>query len=269
MGAVRLIYDETLRQMKRLGRMGRLSIAGTRDVMASHLRYCLQNDTLYLPEDESLVEQKHRLCWGRIRVEYAEEYPWMFDFDRDVPEDPLKYHMPFTGIGFGATYSRRHRETSSGRRAVDTFVAQEIIDIIAKDPEELARLGKRQFEEFAAEIFARRGFEVDLFRMSKDDGIDFLAVRNEDTLEPLIFAVQTKHPDILADRKRKSLPVATVREIYGVAKAWNLRGGIAITSTVYSREARKFAERKPDEIQLVNAEDLIEWARKYRWNRDE
>jgi hypothetical protein len=270
MGAIRLIYDETLRQMKKLGWSGELNLEATRKALASNLRYCLQGNTLYLPEDESLISNKHRLCWGRIRVEELDELPWLAEFDTELPEDPLAYHRPFTGIGFGTVYSRRHRESKTGRVPVSAFVAQSLIDAIGEDPDTLLKLSKTQFEALAAELFARRGFDVDLFRPSKDDGIDFIAVRNEDTPEPVILAVQTKHPDVKAEGKRRNvLPVSTVREIYGVSKAWNLQGAIAITSSTYSRDAKRFADMKPEEMEVVNAADIIAWARQYRWNGDE
>lgn len=270
MGAVRLIYDETARQMKHLGWWGELNVEGTRRIMAGPLRYCLQGSTLFLPKDQSAIQNKHRLCWGRIRTDEIEERPWLAEFDKEVPEDPLAYHQPFTGIGFGVTYSRRHQETPAGRIPVSTFIAEDIISLVAKAPEALVALSKTDFEALAAELFARRGFDVDLLRRSKDDGIDFLAVQNEDTPEPIILAVQTKHPDAKPDgKKRNVLPVSTVREIFGVAKAWDLHGAIAITSSTYSPDAKRFAEMKPDQVAVVDGETIIKWAKKYRWNRDE
>lgn len=270
MGAIRLIYDETARKMKECGWWGELNVEGTRKVMAGNLRYYLQGNRLFLPKDQSIIEKRHRLCWGRVRVEELDDLPWLAEFDKEVPEDPLAYHRPFTGIGFGVMYSRRHREDPDGRKPVREFVAGSLINAIADNPEALLTVSKTDFEALVAELFVRRGFEVDLLRPSKDDGIDFLAVRNEDTPEPLILAVQTKHPDANIDgEKRRTLPVSTVREIYGVAKAWNLHGAIAVTSSTYSIEAKRFAEMKPDEIEIVDAAEIIGWARRYRWNNEE
>lgn len=270
MGAIRLIYDETLRQMKKVGRIGELKLEASRRIAASSLRYCLQGNTLYLPEDESLVADGHRLCWGRIRVEELDEFPWLAEFDQEVPEDPLAYHRPFTGIGFGVMYSRRHRETEKGRVPVSAFVAQSLIDAIASDGYALLDLSKTDFEALTAELFARMGFEVDLFRGSKDDGIDFLAVHNDDTAAPIIIAVQTKHPDLKpAGGKRNTMPVSTIREVFGVAKAWSVHRAIAITSSTYSTSAKQFADLRPEEMSVNNGKDVIEWARQYRWNRDE
>lgn len=280
MGAVRLIYDETTRQLKRLGWWSETTVAGTRKFMSGPLRYCLQANTLYLPEDQSIIDAGHRLCWGRIRVEEFEYYPWLaagsnsygefeeVNFDTELPEDPLA--LDTGGIGFGLMYSQRHRETPDGRVPVSAFVAEALIGAVADNPEVLINLSKTDFEALTAELFARMGFEVDLLRPSKDDGIDFLAVRNEDTPQPVVLAVQTKHPDAKpGGARRRPLPVATVREIYGVAKAWNLHGAIAVTSSAYTPEAKRFAELRPDEIEVADASDVIRWAKQYRWNNDE
>lgn len=265
---LRLIYDETSHQMKRCGWWDDLNLDGTRRIMSSNLRYCLQGNTLYLPEDQSVIENRHRLCWARVRVDELNYLPWLAEFDREVPEDPLEYHSG--GIGFGMMYSRRHRETPEGRVPVSEFVAQSLIDALAENPDALLDLSKTYFEELTAELFARMGYDTDLLRPSKDDGIDFMAIQNEDTDTPIVLAVQVKHPDVkLGKKKRNVLPVATVREIYGVAKAWDLQGAVAITSGTYSREAKGFADMKPNEITVADAADVLDWVRKYRWNRDE
>jgi hypothetical protein len=65
------------------------------------------------------------------------------------------------------------------------------------------------------------------------------------------------------------MPVATVREIYGVAKANDLDGALAITSATYSSEAKKFRELKPAEINVADRDEILGWVRRYRWNKDE
>jgi len=271
MGSIRLIYDETTHQFKEVGWWGQLNIEGTRKIMQGPLRYLLQGNTLYLPKDESVLREKHRLCWGRIRSEEFDFHDWLrdFAFDKVLDVNPLEYHTPFTGIGFGLLYSRRHMEQDEKRIPVREFIGQEIIDSIAKNPEVLQGLSKTDFEKLMAEIFARMGFHVDLYRPAKDDGIDFLAIDiGQNT--PIIKAVQCKHPDIpTTGNKARTLPVTTVREIYGVAKANDLNGAIAITSSTYSPEAKQFADLKPEEIQVSNAEDISKWIMRYRWNKDE
>lgn len=278
MGAVRLIYDETIRQFKRLGWWGSLNTQGTREIMQGRLRYCLQDNILYLPEDQNIINEGHKICWGRIRFEEFEEEPWLSElaedagdiFDKPIEVDPLDYHKQFTGIGFGVMYSKRHRETPAGRIAVSSFVSQALIDQLAEHPEAMEDVSKEDFESLVAELYARMGCDVDLYRKSKDSGIDFLAVRSDEASDPVILCVQCKHPDKpTKGKKRRTLPVATVREIFGVAKAYNLSGAVVVTSSVYSPEAKLFADKKPEEITLANAQNLHQWIREYRWNKDE
>lgn len=268
MGSIRMIYDETSRQMKRIGWSGQLKTSGVRKASSGGLRYCLQDDVLYLPADESIIKNHHRFCWGIVRSEELDFHPWLLDFDKEVPSDPLELIQP-GGIGFGVKYSVRHYESPNGRIAVNEFVAQSIITGLADNPEALPSISKENFEKLIAELFARSGFEVDLFRKSKDDGIDFLAIKNDDA-QPIVVAVQTKHPDPAdSSGKRSTLPVATVREIYGVSKAWDLGGAIAVTSSKYSPAAKKFAELKPQEIKVYGLDDVLDWIKKYRWNTNE
>ena len=140
---------------------------------------------------------------------------------------------------------------------------------IADNPDALEDLSKGDFEALMAELFARKGFDIDLYRGCKDDGIDFLKV-DGDQGDPIIVCVQCKHPDKTKNgKKRRSLPVATIREIYGVAKAHHPDGCVAITSSTYTPEAKKFADLKPDEISVANAQDILAWVHQYRWNSDE
>jgi Restriction endonuclease len=274
MGALRLIYDESERQFKRLGWWGDLNLEGTRKVMQGRWRYCLQGNTFYLPQDQRPLTENHRLCWGRIRMEEFEDESWLRElgdsvFDKHISVDPLDYHRQFTGIGFGACYSKRHSEEIEGRLPMRELISQSIIDSVARDPDVLLDLSKRDFERLMAELFARMGFEVDLYRASKDGGIDFLAV-DPGEVDPIVIVVQCKHPDRpVAGKKSTALSVATVREVYGVAKANDLAGAIAITSTTYSSDAKAFAELKPEEIALADRDDILEWVRRFRWNKDE
>ena len=110
---------------------------------------------------------------------------------------------------------------------------------------------------------------MDLFRASKDGGIDFLAVHDTSS-DPIVYAVQCKHPDKKTDgRKPKTMGLPVVQQIYGAAKAFDLQGGIAITSTTYSPTAKRFADLKPTEIQVHDGSDVISWITKFRWNEDE
>ena len=263
MGSVRAVYLEDLREFRKVIGKVQLDLKETRKHLGSKLRYCLQGDVLTIPADIEAVEN-HRACWARISYDVACDLPFEFEFATEVPSEFSIHDLDEFGIGFGSRYCARHKEDNGKRIAVSQLCSQELIDKIAENPEALAGIGKDEFESLCGELFARRGFEVDLFRKCKDDGIDFLAVRSEDA-DPIIMSVQCKH----TDSAKKTLPVTTVREIYGVAKANDYHKCLAITSTKYSSDAKRFMELKPDEISLANHTDVLEWVTSYRWNDDE
>ena len=267
MGSIRMIYDETSNQLKKLGSCRQLSLEETREMMSRRLRYCLQDNFLYLPKDQSALEQSHRLSWIRARVDDFYENPWMQYFNEQFPLDI--HAVKDLGLDLGTHYCKRHLELDGKRQSVTEFCGQSIIDEIVANPEALEDVSKRDFETLMAELFARMGYDVELYRGTKDEGIDFLAISSDDA-DPMITCVQCKHPDkVGTDKKRRTLPVATVREVYGVAKANNFDSCLSITSSDYSPDAKKFAEKKPGEIHLANADDILNWLLKFRWNKDE
>jgi hypothetical protein len=272
MGAVRCLLNESERCFVQLGDMFQLNLKGTRHLQTTALRYCIQGDTLYLPKGISPddITFSNRFCWARIRVDEIAELDFDFRFRETLPPDVSLESLDEAGFGLGSRYMRRHREIKGKRVPVSAFCSETLIRAIQKDPEQIAKLSKVDFEALCAELFVSRGFEVDLYRETKDGGIDFLALRTDGT-DPILFAVQCKHPDAArgSGKGARTLPVPIVREIYGVAKAHNLSGGIAITSAEYSLDARRFAELKPDEIKVYDRTDVLEWAQKYRWNQDE
>lgn len=272
MGAVRCIFSESERCFLKVGGQYQLNLEGTRKFQASPLRYCLQNDVLYLPMGFSKEDYAYtkRICWARLRIDVINELEFSFGFDEPVPDEYTLVRLADEGVGLGACYLKRHQELDGKRESVSQFCSSEIIKGIRDNPEVLDTISKHDFEALCAELFVSRGFEVDLFRSSKDNGIDFLAFKNEDT-DPILLAVQCKHPE--HERKggkgARTLPVATVREIYGVAKAYGLSGGVAITSAEYSPAAKRFAELQPTEISVHNRDDVMAWVSEYRWNEDE
>ena len=118
--------------------------------MSGLLRYCLHDNRLFLPADESVLTEGHRLCWGTFREEELRDHPWLRICDQEVPQNPLDLH-PLTA-GFGLRYSKRHRETGRGRTAVNSFIAQSVLDSIDENPDVMLDLSKTAFEELIAEL---------------------------------------------------------------------------------------------------------------------
>jgi Restriction endonuclease len=236
----------------------------TREVSRGKLRYCLQGNMLYVPERTELLEEDRRLCWMRVRVE--DEYlSWLGTRDKTIGIDLVQLAMENVDIGLASLYSLRHEETAEGRRSVREFCSQTLFDELAKEPEVLLDVSKRDFERLTAEIFARRGFEVDLYRGSKDDGIDFVAIKSDEA-SPFILVAQCKHPDAAnKNGKRNKVEVSVMRELFGAASIADVPNCVMITSSDYTAGAKKFAAKKPERIKLIDRQAVMRWVREYRW----
>ena len=103
------------------------------------------------------------------------------------------------------------------------------------------------FELLVGEIFRRKGFEVEISSGLGADGGKDLILRRDGELR----LVQCKF--LSAENK---VSVMAMREFYGLVVAENAKRGIFITTGVYSRDAREFAEGKP--IKLVDRAELDE-----------
>ena len=267
MASLRVIYDETDEKMLLVGQPRQLGVADARKVAASKLRYCLENNMLFLPSEEYAVNAAHRLSWVRASFEDALEHPWLADFGGS--RVPMRRLLRLSGdIGLGLYYSRRHVETSDGRQAIAELCSQALIDKVASDPSVLDDISHRDFELLMGELFARMGFEVDVFRGTKDGGIDFLAIQSSES-DTVVASVQCKQPEKRAGRELRTIGVSMIREMYGVAK-WNGHArSIMLTTSSYSTDAKQFAEAKPGEMELADRARLLEWIVRHRWNSDE
>jgi restriction endonuclease Mrr len=193
--------------------------------------------------------------------------PRFDDFYRELGNTDLEV-LEANYVTIGNRYLMRHREVNGRFVPVSSFCAQELIEALADDPEALPSVSHADFEALCAELFARRGFKVDLFRHTGDGGIDFLAL-NDGESDPVIFAVQCKQPQKREGKRRKSVGRPVLQQIYGAAKAWDLSGAILISGATYSHEAKKFASLKPSEMKVFGVSDVLRWIERYRWNGDE
>ncbi|PIS99746.1 hypothetical protein TSA1_02425 [Bradyrhizobium nitroreducens] len=266
MGTHLAVYSEKNRSFLPVVTKLPLKPEGVRRVLGSPLRYCLGAEFLYLPEHVDQAGEL-KLCWARIGAT-AIPHVKMTRSLHEIGEYDLQSLEKLDDVRTGDRYIKRQKEKNGRFVPVDEFCSQSLIDGIARNPDVLGSVSRADFENLCAELFVRRGFKVDLFRPSKDGGIDFLAVQDEKT-DPLIFAVQCKQPDIREGKARHSVGRPIIQQIYGAAKAWDLSGGIVVSGSTYSAEAKRFSEIKPAEMQLYSGADVLDWILQYRWNLDE
>lgn len=258
MGTLLAVFSENRQQFFGCAKLP-LDLEGLRRVRASRFRYCIGDVYFYAPLDGQGLAESDRLCWVRDRS--------YLDFSK-LNEAYSNGDFDWADVRMGNVYTKRHKEIDGKFVEVEAFVSRELYEGLRDNPEALPRISKSDFEGLCAEIFVRRGFEVDLFRGTKDGGIDFLAVKGEDS-DPLVFAVQCKQPDLRDGKSRKSLGRPTIQQIFGAAKAWDLAGAIAISGSTYSAEASAFVSNKPAEMFVHDVSDVLAWIERYRWNQDE
>jgi len=270
MGRIATTYSETENKFYRIVSKLELKLQTRRRLLGSSLRYCIDGLALFLPTKDVSRDLCYQLCWASIDSISAMELP--ANIGEPLPDNFNIHEFVKEGFGsvrIGNRYIKRRVEKKDGMIDVESFCAKELMEAISSNPEAITRVDKTDFESLCAEIFVKRGFKVDLFRPTKDDGIDFLALK-DDNSDPIVFAVQCKLPDILSGKRiGKTTGVATIREIFGVATAFNFDGAVAITGSKFSSCAHQFADLKKDKIYLHDLNQLQEWIQKYRWNEDE
>ena len=118
--------------------------------------------------------------------------------------------------------------------------------------ESIRDLHWRQFEELVAEAFRRDGFSViENAYAGADGGVDIRLRKGGES-----YLVQCKN------WRKRSIGVATVREMFGVLAAESAREVLIVCSGTFTADAVRFAEGKP--IRLVDGDKLMEMVARVR-----
>lgn len=108
----------------------------------------------------------------------------------------------------------------------------------ATPKQSIANLSWREFEHLIGEVFRRRGFTATTLAAGGPDGGVDVRLRRDGELH----LVQCKH------WRARKVPVATVRELYGVMAAQGAAGGFVVTSGEFTSEAIAFAKGRNIEL---------------------
>ena len=137
-------------------------------------------------------------------------------------------------------------------------VQQALIDIIERDPRRIFSISSRQFEEVIAEVFAKRGFDVELTKQTRDGGRDIVAIGSS-------MGIRHKY---LIECKRyapsRNVSIAAVQRLYGVKIAERANKAILATTSGFTRDAREFAHQHIWDIDLRAYDDIMAWIKTYR-----
>lgn len=133
--------------------------------------------------------------------------------------------------------------------AYEQFIRAE--DVIEHNRERVKHMSSREFEEFVGALFEKMGYRVKITQRTRDGGRDIIATK-EDPF-PFTLIVECKHWG--EDHK---VDVSVVRSVYGVQAAEQVNKSIIVTSSKFTRDARKFAEAQKEMMTLWDMDDLLE-----------
>ena len=145
---------------------------------------------------------------------------------------PLHWVIPifFGATGIGAyVWTWRKRHLLARNRSLDR----------------VRNLTWRQFETLTGQFYREQGYSVvETGGGGPDDGVDLLLRRGEERV-----IVQCKH------WKAFSVGLREVKELFATVRDRGATGGVLVTTSHFSKDARVFAARHPD-LQLLNGDDL-------------
>lgn len=125
------------------------------------------------------------------------------------------------------------------------------IERVLHNKEEIYRISPREFEELVAEVFSQQGYRVRLTPTTRDGGCDVIATREINGIPYMILIECKKYsPD-------HRVGVQLVRSLLGVQSDRKANKAILVTSSLFTRDAREFAERQEHLISLVDVNDLL------------
>lgn len=136
-------------------------------------------------------------------------------------------------------------------------VHSEIIKLIAREPNLIFEISPRKFEEIIAELFFKKGFEVELTKQTRDGGRDIVAIKKE-------MDVKTKY---LIECKRyamkRKISVGVVQRLLGVKVAESANKAILATTSDFTKDARRFAHSHLWDLDLKDHNDIMSWIKAY------
>ncbi len=133
------------------------------------------------------------------------------------------------------------------RHKVETAVTLSQLVIPNLSVRELYDLSPREFEEFVAKLFRKKGYRVRVRGRSGDKGVD---------LE--LIGQYGKRAIVQCKRYRSTIGPEIIRELYGTLMHERVAHAFLVTSADISGSARQWAQGKP--ITLIDGQTLVQIA---------
>lgn len=128
-----------------------------------------------------------------------------------------------------------------------------ILNELYNKPADLYQLSSRRFEELVAEIFIRKGYDVELTPATRDGGKDIYAVSKND-FGSFLYIVECKKYS-----PTRKVGVNVLRDLYGVLSKERATYGIAVTTSYFSKPAKDYQQDILYQMSLHDFNSIQKW----------
>lgn len=133
----------------------------------------------------------------------------------------------------------------------EAYAEYEKAEYLLEDSRErIKRMSARDFEFFVANIFEKIGFNVKITQATRDGGKDIIATKMNPI--PYTLIVECKHWG-----ENHKVDVSVVRSVYGAQMAMQANQSVVVTSSKFTKDARKFVESQKTMMALWDIDDLL------------
>lgn len=171
-------------------------------------------------------------------------------------KDALLAHLrALHGVGGSSKTLYRQDSPQVAEIAIVQEANEELIALLASQPDLMYGLHPRKFEEIVARLFERQGFKVTLTPASKDGGFDFFAELKTPMTNLLVMAECKRY-----SRERK-VGIEVVRGLHSVMETNRANKALVITSSFFTSGAIEYQRVLGAKMGLNDYNDLVEWLR--------
>lgn len=142
--------------------------------------------------------------------------------------------------------------SSAGKRLVSSVrdVDHQLMTMVQRNPDMVFELSPRKFEEISAELFSRLGYTVTLTPTSKDGGKDLIVVQSNDLSSIMTFVECKRYA------RDKPVGLQIVERLHGVVERGRATSGLILTTSHFTRGARRAAEELRFRLSLTDYADF-------------
>ena len=127
-----------------------------------------------------------------------------------------------------------------------------LYNAIISNPELLKQLNWRTFEKLLANILEKFEYEVELFKGTKDGGIDIIAMKNQSPFGINRYLIQAK-------RWKDKIGVEPVRSLIWAHNEYRATKSCLATTSVFTKGAWELADKYKWQVELRDYNKMIEW----------